>query len=178
MGLSGRGEEGPASSASGVRGHPLVVGGIGGGGGGGRLGDAEHDADPQEEPPEHRSQLRLKTEAHDLAQERVVAGGVRGELPKERDAFSSSAVVVKGDWTGRGTHLIVGHLVDVGEEQENEARPRLAMRLRQRQEVLEPGPADGDQPLLHLPKKVLSKDQMVRGLLVPTRRYGSEALTE
>ena len=97
----------------------------------GGVRDAEDGAYTQEEPPEKRPELRREGEAGHLAEERVVVRRVRREL------------------------LIV-HLVDVGEEQQHQGDPRLAVRLGQREEVLESSPADGDEALLHLRPLVLA----------------------
>ena len=40
------------------------------------VGDGEDDANPQEKPPKHGTQLWGQVEAHDLTEERIVVGRV------------------------------------------------------------------------------------------------------
>lgn len=44
------------------------------------VSDVEHDADAEEEAAQNGAQFGLEAEAHDLAQERVVVGGVGSKL--------------------------------------------------------------------------------------------------
>lgn len=51
---------------------PLILGGT--------VGDPKDGADPEKDAPQHRSQLRLQVEAHQVAHQDVVAGDVGREL--------------------------------------------------------------------------------------------------
>lgn len=49
-------------------------------------------------------------------------------------------------------YLVIGHLVNIGEEEEDEVGPGLSVGLREGKEVLQAWPTHWDQPFLNLSK--------------------------